>query len=154
MDTTWIVVANASRARFFQKERPDRLIEVNDMVNPKVRLSTSELEHSQIDPLSASKSRHGTAAPTQPSGYEPNQLPDEHQTELLARDVADFLLTALQQGQYRHLMLLASPKFLGILRQVLDEQVKATITLEINQDYTQLSMFELPGKLAAHAARG
>ena len=154
MDTTWIVVANAGRARFFQQKKPDRLIEVNDMVNPKARLRNSELEHSQIDPLSASKSRHSTAAPTQPSGYEPNQLPDEHQTELLARDVADFLLTALQQGQYRHLMLSASPKFLGILRQVLDEQVKATITLEINQDYTQLSMLELPEKLAAHAARG
>lgn len=154
MDTTWIVVANAGRARFFQQERRNRLVEVNDMVNPKARLRNSELAHGQIDPPSASRSRHGTGSPTPPSGYEPSQLPDEHQTELLARDVADFLLTALQAGCYRHLMLAASPKFLGMLRQVLDEQVKATVTLEINQDYTQLSMLELPEKLAAHAASG
>ncbi|HWW73206.1 MAG TPA: host attachment protein [Duganella sp.] len=152
MDTTWIVVANAGRARFFQQDKHNRLVEVNDMVNPKGRLRNPE--HGHIDARSASKSRHGTAEPAQPSDYQPRQLPDEHQTALLARDVADFLLTALQAGQYRHLMLSASPRFLGMLRQVLDEQVKATVALEINQDYTQLSMQELPGKLAAHAARG
>ena len=154
MDTTWIVVANAGRARFFQQEKQNRLVEVNDMVNPKARLRNSELAHDQTDPHSASNSRSDTGAPTPPSGCEHSQLPDEHQTELLARDVADFLLTALQAGCYRHLMLSASPNFLGVLRRVLDEQVKATVTLEINQDYTQLNMLELPEKLAAHAARG
>ena len=153
-DTTWIVIANASRARVFLQEQPDRLVELDDMVNPKARLRNAELENGQIDPISASGSRHGTAAPTQPNGYQPNQLPDEHQTELFARDLAGFLLTGLHEGRYRRLMLSASPKFLGVLRQVIDPQVKAAVGLEINQDYTQCSIHELPEKLAAHAARG
>lgn len=153
-DTTWIVIANASRARVFLQEKPDRLVEVGDMVNPKARLRNAEFERAQTDPISASGSRHGTAAPTQPNGYQPNQPPDEHQTELFARDLAGFLLTGLHEGRYRRLMLSASPKFLGVLRQVIDPRVKAAVGLEINQDYTQFSVHELPEKLAAHAARG
>lgn len=153
-DTTWIVIANASRARVFLQEKPDRLVELDDMVNPKARLRNAELEHGQIDPISASKSRHGTAAPTQPNGYQPNQPPEEHQTELFARDLADLLLTGLHEGRYRRLMLSASPKFLGVLRQVIDPRVKAAVGLEIDQDYTHCKAHELPQKLAVHTARG
>lgn len=149
---TWIVIANASRARFFSRVGPgSRLREVESMVNPAVRLRNAELAHGQIDPRAASKSRHGTAAPTQPSGYQPRQLPDQHQTDIFARDVAAFLLTSLHEGRFRHLVLSASPEFLGVLRGVLDHRLKDAIVLDMDKDYTHLNLNELSEALAAKA---
>jgi protein required for attachment to host cells len=138
MNATWIVSANAAQARFFsQEDSGASLEEIEDMVNPAVRLPTAETEDDRIGQRSASKSRHSVGAPTQPSGYEPNQTPDEHQTELFARAVADYLLQGQQQGRFRELSLVASPEFLGVLRKQLDPNVASAVNLEINKDYTQ-----------------
>jgi protein required for attachment to host cells len=147
---TWIVIANASRARFFARSGPGQgLQEVEDMVNPAVRLRNAELAHGQIDPRAASKSRHSTGAPTQPSGYQPKQLPDQHQTEIFARDVAASLLTALHEGRFRRLVLSASPEFLGVLRGVMDQRLKDTVVLDMDKDYTHLNLKELSEVIAA-----
>jgi protein required for attachment to host cells len=154
MEITWVVIANASRARIFSGVgRLEWLEEVNDMVNPKVRLRNSELAHGQIDPRSASRSRHGAGAPNQPSGYEPNQLPDQHQAEIFARDVAAFLLVGLEQQRFRRLVLSASPEFLGVLREVMDSRLKSVVSMEFNKDYTQLGINELTRQVAALVAR-
>src|SRR4051794_38841371 len=119
MDATWIVSANAGRARFFAQEDARRLTEVNDMVNTAARLRAADTETDDLGQRAASKSRHSVGAPTQPSGYEPNQTPVEHQTENFARNVNNFLLQAYQDGRFRQLILTASPEFLGVLREQL-----------------------------------
>jgi protein required for attachment to host cells len=144
MNATWIVSANAGRARFFSQERAgERMTEVNDMVNTAARLKTSDTETDDLGQRAASKSRHSVGAPTQPSGYEPNQTPVEHQTENFARDVGNFLLKAYQEGRFRHLVLTASPQFLGVLRGQLDSRVESAVSAQINKDYTQLRPDEL-----------
>jgi protein required for attachment to host cells len=147
MDATCIVAANAGRARFFLRERPNvRLEEINDMVNTPARLRTAETETDSLGQRAASKSIHSVGQPTQPSGYQPNQTPAEHQTELFARSVADELLQMQQQGRFDKLVLIASPEFLGVLRKLLDPKLLAAISLEINKDYTQ----SRPDKLGQH----
>ena len=154
MEPTWIVAANAGRARFFSRTRAtDTPEEINDMVNTAARLRTGELETDRMGQRSASKSRHSVGAPTQPSGYEPDQSPAQHLTEIFARDVADFLLKGHQQGRFRQLFLIASPEFLGVLRSELDPQLKSAVTLEINRDYTQSSASELHERLRTHEAK-
>jgi protein required for attachment to host cells len=151
MDVTWIVAANAGRARFFSQTRArERPEEINDMVNTASRLRNSDIESDAQGQRAASKSRHSVGAPTQPSGYEPNQSPTEHQTELFARGVAASLLDAQQQGRYQRLVLVASPEFLGTLRKLLDRNVAAAVTLEINKDYSQLNPDELGEQLRVH----
>jgi protein required for attachment to host cells len=153
MDNTCIVTANAGRARFFSQERPNaRLEEVSDMVNPAARLRTAETETDELGQRAASKSRHSVGAPTQPSGYEPNQSPAEHQTEIFARSIGDYLLDAHQQGRYTRLVLAASPEFLGVLRKLLDPKVRSAISLEINKDYTQLAPDKLREQIEANKA--
>ncbi len=154
MPTTWIVSANAGRARFFSQPRPNaRLQEVTDMVNTAARLRTAETETDELGQHAASKSIHGVGAPTQGSGYEPNHTPAEHQTEIFARSIADYLLRALQDGRFQRLVLAASPEFLGTLRKLLDPKVADAIGLEINKDYTQVPIDKLPGQIEAHAAK-
>jgi len=151
MQATWIVAANASRARFFSHLGVTRrLSEVGDMVNTAVRLRTQDTESDVLGQRAASKSRHSTGAPTQPSGYEPPQLPAEHQTEVFARNVAGYLLQSNQQGRYGQLTLIASPEFLGVLRKQLDPRVAGLIKLEIDKDYTQFDARELLEHIEAY----
>ena len=154
MLTTWIVTANAGRARFFSQLRPRaRVEEINDMVNTAARLRTAETESDELGQLAASKSIHSVGAPTQGSGYEPNQSPAEHQSEIFARSIADHLLRAHQDGRFERLVLAAAPEFLGTLRKLLDPSVASAIGLEINKDYTQVPPDKLPDQIEAHAAK-
>ena len=151
MAVTCIVTANAGRARFFSQEaRTARPEEINDMVNPAARLRINETETDALGQHAASKSRHNVGAPTQPSGYQPNQSPVEHQTEIFARSVADYLLKAHQEGRFARLILAASPEFLGVLRKALDPKVLSAVKLEINKDYTQLAGDKLREQIEAN----
>ena len=153
MDATWIVTANASRARIFsQADSSASLEEVEDMINSGARLRTEESESDKIGPTAAGKSMHNTGGATPNKAYEPHQTPVEHQTELFARNVAAFLLKNQQQGRFRALCIVASPQFLGILRQQFDANVTSAVSLEINKDYTQISPAELQQHIRTHRA--
>ena len=148
---TWIVSANAGRARFFSQANASApLEEVKDMTNNAVRLRTSETETDDLGLRSASDSPHSVGAPRPQSGYEPPQTPAEHQTEIFARDVADYLLQAYREGRYGHLCLTASPEFLGVLRKLLDPSIASAITLEVNKDYTRSNAIQLREQIRSH----
>ncbi|MDB5822443.1 MAG: hypothetical protein JWR21_1147 [Herminiimonas sp.] len=139
MPATWIVSANASRARIFaQQSAADEIEEVTDMVNEAVRLREIESENDKIGPTSGTKSIHNTGGATPNKLYQPPVSPEKHQAELFARDINTFLLKAAQEGRYQELDLVASPKFLGALRELLDPQVMSLVKTEINKDYTHL----------------
>jgi protein required for attachment to host cells len=148
MDATWIVSANAGRARFFaQTGRTDPLQEINELINSAARLRTAETESDSLGQMGAPKGHHrgSSSSAGQGSDYEPEQTPAEHQTEVFARSVAGALLKAHQEGRYKRLFLVASPEFLGVLRRVMNANLQPLIVAEINKDYTQLS----PGDLNA-----
>ncbi len=95
MDHTWIVVANASRARLFSRAGANgALDEIDDMVNAAVRLRTAETETDRLGPTSAGNSIHNTGGALPNKAYEPPQTPTEHETELFARSA----IAALLQG--------------------------------------------------------
>lgn len=153
MDATWIVSANAGRARFFsQTAWSDPLEQINELTNGAVRLRTVDTESDSLGQISGArgqhKGRHGTAS--QGSGYEPEQTPAEHQTEIFARSVAGTLLKAHQEGRYKRLFLVASPEFLGVLRRVMNSNLQPLIVAEINKDYTQLSPGDLNARVRDH----
>lgn len=153
MNTLWIVTANAGRAHFFSQEAPSAPLEkIGEIVNDKASLHTSETELDRIGQHAASSSKHSVGSPTQPSGYQPNQTPAEHYTELFARNVSRFLLHGYQDGHFQRLILMSSPEFLGVMRSVLDARLMAVVISEINKDYTQCSAQELSAHLQSQAA--
>lgn len=163
MPTTWILAANAGRARFFsESDRSEPLQEVQDMVNPAAQLRTVDTETDRLGPRSAGDSRHSVGG-NQPAGfhhnaqaglptsmYEPPQTPDEHAAELFAKDVCAFLLKAHQENRYQQLVISASPQFLGTLRAKLDPQVQKLVKSEVNKDYTHANGQQLREQLQAH----
>jgi protein required for attachment to host cells len=149
MAATWIVSANAGRARIFAQPTPTaKLQEVNDLVNTAARMDAVDIETDSLGQLSASHSRHGVGVgATNSSDYQPHQTPKQHEAELFARDVAKALLQAHNEKRFDRLCLVASPEFLGVLRRVLDPSLERVVQLEINKDYTQLSADELRERL-------
>jgi protein required for attachment to host cells len=154
MDATWIVSANAGRARFFAQARPvDNLEEINDMVSPSAREREGEIETDRMGNRSASKSAHNVGQPTTPSGYQPHQTPAQHEAELFAREVAKFLSQAHNEGRFGKLCLVASPEFLGVLRKHIGPALGSAVNLEINKDFTSASPAELRERIKAHAQK-
>lgn len=144
MQATWIVSANASRARFFSQEHStDPLEEINDMINDSARLRMLDMESDKLGPTSASKSIHNVGGATPNKTFEPATTPDVHQAELFARDIVSFLQKGYQEGRFQKLSLVVSPQFLGMLRKLLDPKLESVVSLEINKDYTQFSPQQL-----------
>lgn len=154
MDATWIVSANAGRARFFaQGNATAGLEEIEDMVNEPARMRTAETESDDIGQRAASDSKHKVGQPRQPSGYQPNQTPEQHHSEVFARNVAEFLRKKHQEGRFRQLCLVASPEFLGALRKQLDPELESVVRSEINKDYTHSSAQQLREQIEAYSAK-
>jgi protein required for attachment to host cells len=151
MAASWIVSANASRARFFaQPDGSMNLEEINDMVNEAARLDMVDTETDKLGPTSGTKSIHNTGGPTPNKLYEPAQTPDQRAAEFFAKDIASFLSEAHREGNFDHLSIVASPKFLGVLRKELDPQVKASVDVEIDKDYTSFNGQQLREQIKAN----
>lgn len=150
MDATWIVAANASRARVFaQATAAAAFEEIEDRVNDAARMRDVDMQTDGVGQRAASKSQHGAGAPTAPNGYEPKQTPVEHEIERFARDLAESLRKAHNEHRFRKLCIVAAPEFLGLLRKMLDSPVASNVTLEIDKDYTRLTSRELAERIAS-----
>jgi protein required for attachment to host cells len=162
MQTTWILSANAGRARFFSESDPaEPLQEIEDMVNDAVRLRESETERDKSGVTAAGGSGHNIGG-TQGVGYahngkvgapnkqyEPPHTPAELESEKFAKDISHYLLDAHRDGRFQQLVISASPQFLGALRSFLDPHIKPLIELEVNKDYTHSSPQQLREQIQA-----
>lgn len=155
MSTTWIVAADAGRARIFEETDPTSpLRELEVLSNPAARLHDSEIHTDQGDPKAAGKSINNTGGPLPTSQYQPNQTPEEHNAELFARQVLARLLEAKQQQRFDQLELIADPKFLGLLRKYMDPGLKSAVCQEINKDLTHSTGQQLKEQLRLHGRPG
>lgn len=150
MDITWIITADEGRARIFSEAAPSGpLREIAGMVNTGARMRTLDKVSDKLSPKAAGASTHSTGGATPTSQYQPQQTPAEREAEFFARSVADYLLEAWQAGQFQKLELFAAPRFLGVLRAVLDSQLKPLVIHESDKDYTRLNAHQLRERRAA-----
>lgn len=154
MSTTWIVSADAGRARIFAESDPQQALqEVEDMVSANARLRDSDINTDGGSPTAAPQGIHNTGGATPGKLYEPNQTPEQHDAERFAKDVCAFLLKGYQEHRFQKLALVAEPRFLGVLRAQLDNQLKQTVELELNKDYSHSNAHQLREQLQAHKAK-
>jgi len=104
----WIVVADASRAR----------LKGQDLVS---------------DDTGRTFDRAGTGR----HGKEPVTDPREAVEVEFARELAEHLREAAQEGQFEKLYLVAPPSFLGELRAVLPDGVRKLVASELSKDLTR-----------------
>ena len=127
--------------------------EAEGLVNAAARLKSRDTESDALGRQSGSRSGQGATGPGQHSGYAPHQSPHEHHVELFARDVSAAITRRFARGGFHHLVLIASPEFLGVLRKQLDAHLASLVRLEIGKDYTRVDTRELRELLSVQRVR-
>lgn len=124
------------------------------MVNDAARQRMLDIKESdKYGPTAATKSIHNVGGATPNKLYEPHQTPDQHEAELFARDIVNYLLQAHREGRFQQLSLVVSPKFLGMLRSLLPKELESVVSLELDKDYTQFSGSQLLEHIQAQVAK-
>lgn len=146
MPTTWIVAADASRARILQVADRERLVEVEDLVNPEGRLHNREIN-------TDAKGRF--EGPDRPGGHssDDEERTVDHYNELFAKRVADYLDKARTDRRYERLVVVAAPKMLGQLRQELDKEVEKLLLDEVPKDLSWFNAREIERYFAKGSGR-
>lgn len=133
MERTWIVVADASRARFFEVlDRHDTLRELEDLVNPAGRQNERDLRtdgHGRY---------YGRGEQMQGHAAVPNTDPVTHELQLFAKRIGKHLEHGRTQHRYERLCIIAAPKVLGLIRQHLDKSTRALVAGELDKDISNL----------------
>jgi protein required for attachment to host cells len=133
-NNTWIIVANGSTGKILCKNNSDCPLQIVEQFESKIaHLRSRDLATDAPGRVfeSASVLRHAA---------EPRLDPHFKEKLKFADKMAKFLNTAANVGKFAHLILVASPEFLGILRAKLTPHVCSLIKNEINKDLTHLSI--------------
>ena len=150
MTTTWIIAADSSRARILQvMDREGRLAEVEDFSNPAGRMDERELTSDGHPRWSGhgGMGKPGGHSNSGPASDREAKGAVEHDVELFAKQIGDYLDKARTAHRYDRLHLVAPPKFLGQLRKELGKEVEKLVTSELPKDLSWLSERELEKRL-------
>ncbi|MDR3417918.1 MAG: host attachment protein [Nevskia sp.] len=141
---TWVIVADAGRARFFVVTPEQELKELSDLINPNARLQ----DHDSVSDRRGHVSQGST---TVGHAFQPRESHSEHIAATFAKDLCRRLGTAQRNGEVAHIHLIAEAHFLGLLRQNMDESTHKLIVQQIAADLTRMPVEEirkaLPAKL-------
>lgn len=141
MAATWILVADAARARVFEASgRSDPWQEVACFANPDGRApgrhATTERAPRVNDSMGSA--RHA---------IEPHTSLRDKSAERFAHMLGEALEHGRNDQRYDHLVLVAPPRFLGTLHGVLDKQLTACVSGEVGHDFTELRSDEIRHRL-------
>lgn len=140
MEKTWILIADAGRARCFERHAPDHsLTELADFVHPHKSL-TSEVNPD--DPTRAAGKGHGRTghAGTQ---FEPHTEAHAKERGIFARQLADYLNEGVAGQRCNGLVLIASSPMLGELRPCLSTAADKALRRCVVSDLTHYTGPEL-----------
>jgi protein required for attachment to host cells len=140
MDTTWIVVADSSRARVFE-QGDKHLLEIEDMVNPG--------GHAHNLRKDGDGKLHEKSERTQGHVIAPPTAPVEHENDVFARSIGQYLDQARNARRYGRLRVIAAPKFLGLMRSNLHKEVQKLIAQELPKDISMFSVHQIEAYLEA-----
>jgi len=137
MSGTWIIVADASRARIFEKAAASEDIhEKETFTHPASRLHeqelTSDLPGRAFD--SKGEGRHAMGA---------KHDPKQNEAEEFARQLADHVEKARVDHRFDKLNIIAAPAMLGHLRAAMSDEARKLVTLELDKDLTQHSIEDI-----------
>ncbi len=145
MQTQWVVVADSSRARFFEVQNNlESLVELEDLLSPAGRMDETELRHD-------AKGRfYGKGEREQAHTAEPAVSAKTHAAQLFSKAVMQRLEQACEKKRYDRLILVAPPQFLGQLHKQLSQRVMQRITQELPLDISGLSLTQIGEHLRRH----
>jgi protein required for attachment to host cells len=146
-DITWILIADAGRARLFaSRGRNEPWRAIGEFTHPR---SSAKVRDLMSDKSGRIQQRVGGSR----SAADPRTPPKEVEAERFAHQLAAELHDGLERGACHRLLLVAPPRFLGLLRQAATPAVRAAITASVDHDWTQVAVRDLPARLANEIGR-
>ena len=141
MNITWILAANRSGATLFETDGKGKPIHrLQDIPHPQGRLQNQDIDTDKPGRAfdSLGQGRHGMSTEHEP-------------TEEVAMQFARILAELLNKGRtthaYEKLVLVAEPRFLGMLRAALDPHTAALVVKTVHKDLPEVSEKELASHL-------
>jgi protein required for attachment to host cells len=126
MMTTWVLVADAYRARLFGAERPaSPLSELRDLASPEARLHEGDLV--------TDKGGRDRNPKVGGHGLGENGTVKQDIADRFAQQVCDLLESARVAGELSKLYVIAAPGFLGLLRRHQSQPLKLLVAGEIDK---------------------
>lgn len=143
MTSTWVLVSNAAEARLFLNEGCGKGLQlVHSWAHPDSRKHEGDLV---TDSASRTQQSDGRGAR---SAIQWETSPKETEMQRFAAELMEYLAAGRVAGDFRHLVLVAPPHFLGLLREKMDAPTSATVRATLNKDYSQEAVPELVERLA------
>jgi Protein required for attachment to host cells len=140
MATTWVLVANASKASLYANHGPHKGLElVKAFQHAESREKALERTSDRPGHYQTDSGAHG--AFSQPTD------PKQHEEEKFAAELASELETGRTRNSYARLIMVASDPFMGKLNNQLPAHVRTLLTDTLEKDYTHLTERELASHL-------
>ncbi len=142
MNTVWIVVCDAAKARFFEVRRGDptwHIVEV--AMHDASRSKASDL----VSGRSGSRSSEG--ASVHHDALAPASSPKEVEKDHFAHALTKTLDQALRSTRFAKWVLVAPPHFLGLVKKTLTTELEKHLMATVDKDLNELDVHALAEKL-------
>jgi len=140
MKKTWIVLANASRARILNREAEGgRLDELADLVHLQSREKGMDLTSDREGHAQKAHGDPGHAG----TAFQQHTDPRQKEHAVFALEVSRYLEDAVAQGRCTGLVLIASDPFLGELKSHLGNAAARVVSATIARDLTTFAGADL-----------
>jgi protein required for attachment to host cells len=138
MSITWIVVGQRAGARILEQKRPGADLRlVSELDHPEGRLKSGEID----------SDKPGTSFSSGPGPGRHPMAPEETSHDRVvanfARELAEVLTRARNEHRFDQLVLVAEPRFFGLLRGKLDDPTAAMLTGSLHKDLAHVPIHDL-----------
>jgi len=139
MTDRWVLVADSTQARILEYQK-DKLEPVQQFEHPESREQGRDLMGNRPN-----QNQHGMEKIRK--GDESHALRDD-ESRRFARELSGFLATAHSQNRFRELVLVADPRFLGMLRAEFAKPVAGCVSASIDKSAVRMKPKELADLVA------
>ena len=152
-----IVVADQAEAHFYDVEPPDpTLVPAGRLSEADARLHDRDLVSDRpgrvFDHAPPAVGRRGAVA-HHGTGGEGERRPHRHVATRFARRIAQALALEQRQGRIDRIVLMAEPRFLGLIRRALPPGLEASVAAEVPKDLVHQGEDVVRAHLPAQALR-
>ncbi|ABS76626.1 host attachment protein [Coxiella burnetii] len=132
---SWIVVANASKAKIFAVNKikfltgKHNLELIKEYTHPESRMRDVEIASDRLGHFHAKSRGSGS--------FVEQTNPKKYEAESFAREVVNDLESGRMADLFQDIILVAPPPFHGLLNKCLNPQLENKIALVIEKDYTK-----------------
>lgn len=139
--STWILVANASKAKLYGNAGPKKGLQLlKEMDHPESRQKNADLVTDRSGHMQSAGNGHGAR--------QPQTEPKQNEARNFALELARELNHGRTSNLYHRAIIVAPPSFMGLLNGAIDGPTLQMVSDRLEKDYTKASDKELAGHLA------